>query len=281
MNKRDPSSPSSSSLPPAQPTQRPAASLWLGTQLRSTQMRSLLEMTLRALRLLVILTVLSGVIFPLLIFGIGQAVFPSQANGSLLKNGQGQLIGSSLIGQQFTNPAYFHGRPSAVGYNAAGSGGSAIGPTNPQLLNGNGTQVTLAPGAPPPAGGTPVAGKPNTYSVPGSYLGITTYANLFRQENGLAPNTPLPADIATASGSGLDPDISVAAAYLEVNRVVAARKALGGKNGAISVEQVNALVAQHTVWPPLGFLGDPYVNVLELNLALDALYGPPSVGAGK
>lgn len=245
------------------------------------QTRDLLQMTLRALRILVILTVVCGVIFPLLVFGIGQAVFPTQANGSLIKNSQGQIVGSSLIGQQFTNPAYFHGRPSAVGYNGAGSGGSALGPTNPALLTGNGSQVTVAPGAPPPAGGTLVPGKPHTYYVPGSYLGITTYAHLFRQENGLAPNTPLPADIVTASGSGLDPDISVAAASLEVNRVVAARKALGGKNRSITVDQVNALIAQHTQWPVLGFLGDPFVNVLDLNLALDTLYGPPARAPGQ
>jgi K+-transporting ATPase ATPase C chain len=261
--------------PPTAPSRLQAASLRL-----APQVRSLVETTLQALRLLVILTILSGVIFPVLVFGIGQVVFPTQANGSLLKNRQGQIIGSSLIGQQFTNPAYFHGRPSAAGYNAAGSGGSAIGPTNPELLFGNGSQVTVAPGASPPAGSTPVPGKPNTYYVPGSYLGITTYATLFRKENGLSPNTPLPSDIVTASGSGLDPDISVAAAYLETNRVVAARKALGGKNRSITVDQVNAFIAQHTVWPALGFLGDPYVNVLDLNLALDALYGPPSGSAG-
>jgi K+-transporting ATPase ATPase C chain len=260
--------------PPAAPTRLQTASARL-----APQMRSLLETSLQAVRILLILTVLSGVIFPLLLFVIGQAVFPTQANGSLIKNSQGQIVGSSLIGQQFTNPAYFHGRPSAVGYNAAGSGGSAIGPTNPQLLSGNGTEVTVTPGSTPPAGGTPVPGKPNTYYVPGSYLGITTYANLFRKENGLDPNTPLPADIATASGSGLDPDISVAAAYLEVNRIVAARKALGGKNRSVTVDQVNALIAQHTVWPGLGFLGEPYVNVLDLNLALDALYGPPTRSA--
>ena len=270
MNELDPSSLD----PPAAPMRLEAASAQL-----APPMRSLIATSLQAVRLLLILTVLSGVIFPVLLFGIGQTVFPKQANGSLITNSQGRIIGSSLIGQQFTNPVYFHGRPSAIGYNAAGSGGSAIGPSNPELLTGNGTQVTVAPGASPPAGGTPVPGKPNTYEVPGSYLGITTYANLFRQENGLAPNTPLPADIATASGSGLDPDISVAAAYLEVNRIVAARKALGGKNRSITVEQVNTLIAQHTQWPALGFLGDPYVNVLDLNLALDALYGPPTRSA--
>ncbi len=194
--------------------------------------RNLLPVAVRSLRMTLVLVVLSGVIFPLLVLAIGQAAFPAQANGSLITNNQGRVIGSSLIGQQFTQPAYFHGRPSAVGYNAAGSGSSAIGPTNPHLVSGNGSEVTVARGAAPPPGATPVPGKPNTYYVPGSYLGVRSYANQFRKENGLASDTPLPSDIVTASGSGLDPDISVEAAYLQLNRVVAARKALGGKNAS-------------------------------------------------
>jgi K+-transporting ATPase ATPase C chain len=241
----------------------------------SQETRDLLPVLLRALRMTVVLVVLSGVVFPLLVFGIGQAAFPKQANGSLVTDGHRQVIGSSLIGQQFTQPAYFHGRPSAVGYNAAGSGSSAIGPTNPQLLSGNGSTVTLTPGAAPPPDSTPVPGKPHTYYIPGSYLGVTNYAKQFRQENGLNATTPLPADIVTASGSGLDPDISVEAVSLQVNRVVAARKALGGKSAQITVDQVNALISQQIEGPDLGFLGEPRVNVLELNLALDALYGPP------
>lgn len=248
-------------------------STWLPRLGRETG--GLLPVTVRALRMTVVLVVLSGVIFPLLVFAIGQIAFPTQANGSLVTDLQGRVIGSSLIGQQFTQPAYFHGRPSAVAYNAAGSGSSAIGPTNPQLLAGNGGDVTVAPGATPPPGGTPVPGKPNTYYVPGSYLGVTTYADQFRKENGLSPDTPLPPDIVTASGSGLDPDISVQAAYLQVNRLVAARKPLGGKNAGIAADQVMDLVAQHTTGRDLGFMGEPRVNVLDLNLALDARYGPP------
>jgi K+-transporting ATPase ATPase C chain len=238
------------------------------------EIRQLLQVSLRAVRMLLILTILSGVLFPLALFGLGQALFPSQANGSLITNRHGQSIGSSLIGQQFTSLGYFQGRPSAVSYNAAGSGGSAIGPTNPQLLTGNGTEVTVAPGQAPPVGSTPVPGKPNTYFVPGSYLGVITYARLFRMENGLPPDMPLPADIVTASGSGLDPDISPAAALLQVNRIVAFRKKLGGKNSAITVDGVNALINREIEWPQLGFLGEPRVNVLDLNRALDAQYGP-------
>ena len=190
----------------------------------------------------VVLVVLCGIIFPLLLFAIGQIAFPTQANGSLITDRQGHVIGSSLIGQQFTQPVYFHGRPSAVGYNGAGSDSSALGPTNPQLISGNGQQITLAPGATPPPGATPVPGKPNTYEVPGSYLGVRAYADQFRKENGLSPDAPLPADIVTASGSGLDPDISVEAANFQ--RVVSARKALLRKNAAITTDQVMDLISR-------------------------------------
>ena len=239
------------------------------------EMRHLLPVILHAIRGVVVLTLLCGVVFPLFVLAIGQLAFPTQANGSLLTDGQGHVVGSSLIGQQFTQSVYFHGRPSAVGYNAAGSGGSNIGPTNPQLLNGNGSEVTIPADATPPPGSTPVPGRPHTYYVPGSYLGIINYADQFRKENGLPPNLPLPADIVTASGSGLDPDISVQAAMLQVNRIVAARKALGGTNATIAPDRVVTLIVQHTEQPTLGILGEPRVNVLDLNLALDALFGSP------
>jgi K+-transporting ATPase ATPase C chain len=220
--------------------------------------------TWNSMRIILMLLILCGVIYPLILFGVGQLAFNRQANGSLITDAHGRVIGSTLLGQQFTRPEYFHGRPSAVGYNASNSGGSNLGPTNPQLIEGNGSEVTVAPGAPPPAGSTPVPGKPHTYYVSGTYLGVKTYAELFRKENGLSSNMPLPADIITASGSGLDPDISVEAALLQVNRVVNARRTLGGKN------------AQDTQARDLGILGEPRVNVLELNLALDATYGPPT-----
>jgi potassium-transporting ATPase KdpC subunit len=232
--------------------------------------------TWNSMRIILVLLILCGVIYPLILFGVGQLAFKQQANGSLITDAHGHVIGSTLLGQQFTRPEYFHGRPSAVGYDASNSSGSNLGPTNPQLIEGNGSEVTVAPGTPPPAGSTPVPGKPHTYYVPGTYLGVKTYAELFRKENGLSPNTPLPADIITASGSGLDPDISVEAALLQVNRVVNARRALGGKNAAITPEKVKALIAQDTQARDLGILGEPRVNVLELNLALDATYSPPT-----
>jgi K+-transporting ATPase ATPase C chain len=230
--------------------------------------------TLNSLRMIIILLILCGVIYPLIVFGVGQLAFNTQANGNLSTDAHGQVIGSALLGQQFTRPEYFHGRPSAVGYDASNSGGSNVGPTNRQLIDGNGSEVTVAQGAPPPSGGTPVPGQPNTYVIPGTYLGVKTYAELFRKDNGLSPDTPLPADIVTASASGLDPDISVDAALLQVNRVVKARQALGGKNAAITPEKVKALIAQHPKRRDLGMLGERRLNVLALNLALDATYGP-------
>jgi potassium-transporting ATPase KdpC subunit len=232
--------------------------------------------TWNSMRIILVLLILCGVIYPLILFGVGQLAFNQQANGSLITDAHGRVIGSTLIGQQFTRPEYFHGRPSAVEYDASNSGGSNLGPTNPQLIEGNSSEVTVAPGTPPPAGSTPVRGKPHTYYVSGTYLGVKNYAELFRKENGLSPGTPLPADIVTASGSGLDPDVSVEAALLQVNRVVKARQALGGKNAHITVTRVKALIAQHTQGRDLGVLGEPRVNVLELNLALDSTFGPPS-----
>src|SRR5215471_20054037 len=136
-------------LPPmaAPPHERPAtasrswaAHLSTWPDRAGQETRSLLPVAARALRMTVVLVFLCGIVFPLLVFAIGQVAFPAQANGSLLTDAHGRVIGSSLIGQQFTQPFYFHGRPSAVAYNAAGSGSSAIGPTNPQLLTGNGAE---------------------------------------------------------------------------------------------------------------------------------------------
>lgn len=235
--------------------------------------------TWNSIKITLVLLVLCVILYPLVVWGIGQLAFNNQANGSLIKDSKGQVIGSSIIGQAFTRPEYFHGRPSAVGYNAAGSGASNLGPTNPQLINGNGSEVTITPGATPPPGGTPVAGKDNTYYVPGSYLGVKNYADQFRQENGLATDTKLPADIVTASGSGLDPNISVDAANLQVNRVMQARKALGGNSASITPEKIQDLIKQNTDGRDLGVLGEPRVNVLKLNLALDAAFGAPPAPA--
>ena len=224
-----------------------------------------------AIAMVLLFTIITGLIYPGIVTGLAQLIFPNQANGSLLTV-NGKVIGSDLIGQYWTSTKYFHGRPSATvnpntgspsPYEADNSSASNIGPTNGQLIQGNGTTVTIAKGTPVPANATPVAGKANTYYIPGSYLGVKNYADQFRQENGLAPNTPLPSDIVTASGSGLDPDISIEAAMLQVNRVAQAR--------GLSPDTVRQLVNAHIHGRFLGIFGEPYINVLELNMALDSV----------
>ncbi len=188
-----------------------------------------------ALILLLFLTLITGVIYPLVVTGIAQVVFPKQANGSLIMQ-DGKAVGSELIGQQFDDPKYFWGRLSATGdfpYNAfnaptlTGSSGSNYGPLNPALFKAAQARIDALKAADPT----------NT--------------------------APVPVDLVTASGSGLDPHISVAAAYYQVHRVAHAR--------GLTVEAVKALVDKYTEGRQFGFLGEPRVNVLELNLALDSL----------
>jgi len=169
-------------------------------------------------------------LYPLVVFGISQALFHNQANGSLIVDKDGTVHGSKLLGQQFTADKYFQSRPSAAGngYDATSSGGSNLGPTSSNLV----TTITQR---------------------------IADY----RAQNGLATNAPVPADAVTASGSGLDPHISLANAVLQIPRVAKARN--------VSVEKVLALVRANTDPASLGLLGEPGVNVLELNLALDSL----------
>lgn len=182
-----------------------------------------------AITILLLLTVLTGLVYPALTTGIAQLVFPAQANGSLLPNG----AGSALIGQPFDDPGYFWGRPSATGpfpYNAAASSGSNLGPTNPALMENVQARVDALHAA------NTAAGVPN--------------------------DAPPPVDLVTTSASGLDPHISPAAAAWQVARVAAVR--------GLDPAAVQALVAQHTEGRQFGLLGEPRVNVLQLNLALDA-----------
>ena len=189
-------------------------------------------------------TVVFGVLFPLAITALARVVFPRQAGGSLVVH-DGHVIGSTLIAQGFVAPRYFHPRPSAAGsgYDAGASAGTNLGPTSDKLIHGIHKKL------------------PNGQDDPGNFDGIADLALAYRAENGLAPGAPVPADAVTRSASGLDPDISPANAALQTPRVARAR--------GIPTESVRALVARHTQPRPFGILGEPRVNVLELNLDLD------------
>ncbi len=169
-------------------------------------------------------------LYPLVVFGIGQALFHNKADGSLIVDSSGTIRGSRLLGQQFASDKYFHSRPSAAGngYDPTSSSGSNLGPTSQKLHDS-----------------------------------IAQNVSDYRSQNGLATNAPVPADAVTASASGLDPHISVENAEMQIPRVAKARN--------LGEDKVRQLVRQSTDGPDLGFLGDPGVNVLTLNLALDSL----------
>jgi K+-transporting ATPase ATPase C chain len=190
------------------------------------------EQILPGLRIKIFMTVLLGVVYPLVITGISQVVFPHQANGSLVTSG-GKVIGSELIGQNFSKPEYFQPRPSAAGsdgYDAASSSGSNLGPTSQKLIDR-----------------------------------VKASVEKFRKEN---PDYqgPIPADLVTASASGLDPHISPESARAQAPRVANAR--------GIRTDQVESLIAGFTEPPDLGLLGEPRVTVLKLNVALDRQFSP-------
>ena len=175
-------------------------------------------------------TVLLGILYPLAVTGLAQLIFPKQANGQLIRGKDEVVVGSRLIGQPFSGPGYFHSRPSAAGaagYDASASGGSNLGPTNAQLIA----------------------------RVSGDVAKL-------QAEN---PGLPIPVDLVTTSASGLDPDISPAAAEFQIHRVASERK--------IPEAEVARLVSENSENRQWGFLGEPRVHVLELNIALDARYG--------
>lgn len=178
--------------------------------------------------MIVVTTILFGAVYPLVVTGLAQAFFPAQANGELVRKDR-VVIGSMLIGQEFSSPGYFHSRPSNSNYDGLNSGGTNLGPTNQQLLER-----------------------------------VEAHVQKLRAQN---PGAPIPVDLVTASASGLDPDISVSAAEFQIPRVARQRN--------LSEARVRSLVRRNTQGRQFGFLGEPHVNVLELNLDLDAMQPLP------
>ena len=197
-----------------------------------------------ALMSVLVMVVLTGLIFPGVVTAFASVLFPHRARGSLIST-EGKVTGSELIGQTFNAPGYFHPRPSAAGggYDATASGGTNLGPTSDKLINGIHKKL------------------PDGKDAPGNYEGIRDLAMAYRNENGLAPGTPIPADAVTRSASGLDPEISPANAALQLARVA--------KTRGLAEDVVHRLVTQNTRGRQYGILGEPGVNVLKLNLALD------------
>lgn len=208
-----------------------------------------MQTMLVALRTTVVTLVLTGLVYPLVVTGLAQVMFPSRANGSIVTDDKGVAVGSELIGQAFADPAYVHPRPSANGYDASNSGGTNLSTTSQKLRDGQ-------------------PDDPATKDVDESFTGAKDLAAAYRLDNALPDGVAVPADAVTRSASGLDPDISPENALLQATRIARAR--------GVAVARVEALIREHTYGRVLGFLGEPHVNVLELDLALDRSFGAPA-----
>jgi K+-transporting ATPase ATPase C chain len=237
------------------------------------------EQILPGLRIKIFFTIVLGIVYPLLMTGISQVIFPKQANGSLIRAGS-KIIGSEIIGQNFAKPEYFHPRPSSAGsgYDGTASAGSNLGPTSAKLLHGT-TKLDDKKNEVVDFDGLSLRmvhycidnGIPYESSVPlnqfndaSGNLDDVKLVKAFNNEKAplvFTPKKPIPADAVTGSASGLDPHISPANAQIQTARVAKARN--------VPDDQVNRLVAQFTEGPDLGLLGEPRVNVLKLNVALD------------
>lgn len=202
-----------------------------------------------ALRATLVTLVLTGLLYPLAVTGVAQLVFPGRANGSIVVDDKGREVGSELLGQAFASAAYVRPRPSNGGYDASNSGGTNLGTTSKKLRDG-------------------VADDPATKDVDETFVGAKDLAAAFRADNGLAPGTEVPADAVTRSASGLDPHVSPDTAMLQATRIARAR--------GIAVDRVRAVIAAYTEGRELGVLGEPRVNVLAVNLAMDRQFGRPA-----
>lgn len=211
------------------------------------------------LRFALLTMLLFGGAYNAAVFGLGRALYPSQSEGSLVSRDGDRLVGSRLIAQPFTRPEYFHPRPSAVEYNAASTGGSNLGPTNPDHIAAVSARVRALSPAEEPVGHLTRTEAPAR---------VSSDQRGAQRAGSDSATRSVPSDLVTASGSGVDPDITLAAAEFQAERVAAAR--------GMTVHDVRALIAAHTAGRTFGLFGLPRVNVLELNLALDTL-GPPAV----
>ncbi len=193
--------------------------------------------------------VLTGILYPLAVTAGAQLVFPHRANGSIVVDEHGREVGSELIGQAFADAAYVRSRPSANAYDGSNSGGTNLGTTSKKLRDG-------------------VPDDPATKDVDESFTGVTQLAADYRRDNEVPERVAVPVEAVTRSASGLDPDISPRTAMLQVPRIAKAR--------GITPERVQTVIGEHTEGRELGFLGEPRVNVLAVNLALDRKFGRPA-----